>query len=123
MPRKGKNPVSDFYKDLVGTTAAAKELGCSPSYIRNLCQQGKLLAQNTPIGRLVTRASLDALKASGWKTNPAHGRPRKGHKSVEQYLAEHPTIPIVPEAAPEPQAQAPAPEEPERPQRIIIHIL
>lgn len=46
-------------------TAAALRLGCSAARVRQLCDEGKLDAIKTPLGRLISADSLDSLIARG----------------------------------------------------------
>lgn len=47
--------------DMITTGDAARMLGWSETYIRQLCTAGKLDFMQTPRGRIVSRASVAAL--------------------------------------------------------------
>ena len=46
--------------DLVGVSQAARQLGCSVTWVRLLGERGELEVLNTALGRLIPRSSIEA---------------------------------------------------------------
>ena len=46
--------------DMVGVSAAARQLGCSVTWVRLLGERGELEVFNTALGRLIPRSSIEA---------------------------------------------------------------
>lgn len=48
--------------DALSVGQAARLLGLSPARVRELVDQGKLTAERTPLGRLISAKSVEALR-------------------------------------------------------------
>ena len=46
--------------DLVGVSAAARQLGCSVTRVRMLGERGEIEVLSTPLGRLIPQSSIEA---------------------------------------------------------------
>ena len=46
--------------DMIPVSAAARQLGCSVTWVRMLGERGELEVLSTPLGRLIPRSSIEA---------------------------------------------------------------